>query len=79
MLESFYSARQQYQEEEAREASLNARRTLKETAMDEDNATSIDGSLNYYPLDSLLEDLVKSCDTGYAVRLTLEAVFAWYL
>ncbi len=87
MLESFYSARQRYQEEEAREASQKATEEAQATAAIQDTAnedsaqndlTKTDGSLNYNPLDPLLEDLAKSCDTSNSLKHKLETLFTWY-
>ncbi len=82
MLESFYSARQQYQEEEAIQASLKIKHELQKEAAILDaaneNTPKPNYSLNLYPLDPILEDLAKSCDTSSGLRQKLEAFFVWY-
>ena len=85
MLESFYTARQRYREEEAHEASKKATRQMQESAANQDAANEItsqtaeltDGSLNFYPLDPLLVDLATSCDTSIGLQHKLETLFAW--
>ena len=81
MLESFYSARQQFQEEEARGAALQLKQELQETATRLDagnkNSAKTDCELNFHPLDPLLEDLAKSCDSSSGLRRKLEGFFAW--
>jgi hypothetical protein len=81
MLESFYSARQQFQEEEALGSALKLKHELQERAAmldaENENTAKTDCSLNFYPLDPVLEDLAKCSDSSHSLQFKLEGFFAW--
>jgi hypothetical protein len=80
MLESFYSARQQFREEEAREAAFAARNSaVAATHAHEEEAQAVIDLANAAdrPLDPVLEEIAMGCDSYNALKARLDHVFEW--
>lgn len=81
MLESFYSARQQFREEEACEAALAARNlsAVTEANYGDSLEASEMAKAAELPLDPILEEMTHDCVSQEALRARLRGFFDWFV